>query len=624
MAKSVVLDYKAKLDPNTPKTIGEVKKELNKLNKSLQETVQGSKEYNKILLQMADHRSTIQNLSKDLKSLDPGEKLAAIGNIAKGAIGAYTGLIGAVNTFSGANEDLQKQLLKVNAAMTMLQGAQQVMSTLDDGKRILGALTTGFTQSVKGMNAATLAVKGFGLALKAAGIGLATSAITYLVAKWEDIKKAVVDFIPWLGKTGEALDKLKAVAMGVGQAVVKFLLGPFNAVRKAIKGDFSGAVEEMKNSFDFIGNYVEGKRQEEVKQTEEHHKKLLSLEVSKTSKQIEILKARGRDTYRAERENLEKSLKLHREGSKEYEDILHKIALLDAAHTKKIQDEAQKQRDDRNKQFEDAKKLEEAFIKQAELQRMTAYQKELNDLREQYAKVKAEAIKAGIDLTAITEAYLSQLSQLNLKYNLQTVTQDTQALTSRLGAVDEFAPKIITASGITSRELTKIEQQRLEDETNIGKLLLANKESLVSSTSSMLKSAASIAGESTKTGKALAIAGATIDTYQSAVSAYKAMAGIPYVGPALGAVAAGAAVAAGLTNVAQIKRTSTNSTSVSSTGAPSYSAPKIPTTSVTTDLSSSTISNLTANQKPVEIKIGIDEITSTQNRVSSYETASAI
>lgn len=54
--------------------------------------------------------------------------------------------------------------------------------------------------------------------------------------------------------------------------------------------------------------------------------------------------------------------------------------------------------------------------------------------------------------------------------------------------------------------------------------------------------------------KAAAIAQAVIDTYQSAISAYKSMAGIPYVGPALGIVAAAAAIAAGTARVAVIRQ----------------------------------------------------------------------
>lgn len=53
-------------------------------------------------------------------------------------------------------------------------------------------------------------------------------------------------------------------------------------------------------------------------------------------------------------------------------------------------------------------------------------------------------------------------------------------------------------------------------------------------------------------GKAAAIANATIATYQAANSAYAAMAGIPTVGPALGAAAAAGAIASGMANVAAI------------------------------------------------------------------------
>lgn len=52
--------------------------------------------------------------------------------------------------------------------------------------------------------------------------------------------------------------------------------------------------------------------------------------------------------------------------------------------------------------------------------------------------------------------------------------------------------------------------------------------------------------------KAQGMAQAAISTYQAANSAYSALAGIPIVGPALGAAAAAAAIAYGLNNVAQI------------------------------------------------------------------------
>jgi tape measure domain-containing protein len=58
-------------------------------------------------------------------------------------------------------------------------------------------------------------------------------------------------------------------------------------------------------------------------------------------------------------------------------------------------------------------------------------------------------------------------------------------------------------------------------------------------------------------GKAAAIAQAVINTYQAANAAYASMAGIPYIGPALGAAAAATAIAAGMANVASIRSQST-------------------------------------------------------------------
>lgn len=65
--------------------------------------------------------------------------------------------------------------------------------------------------------------------------------------------------------------------------------------------------------------------------------------------------------------------------------------------------------------------------------------------------------------------------------------------------------------------------------------------------------ASAFGAKGAKVAKAAAIAQTIIKTYESATSAYASLAGIPYVGPALGAAAAGAAIAAGLANVQAIR-----------------------------------------------------------------------
>jgi hypothetical protein len=67
--------------------------------------------------------------------------------------------------------------------------------------------------------------------------------------------------------------------------------------------------------------------------------------------------------------------------------------------------------------------------------------------------------------------------------------------------------------------------------------------------------AAAFGAKGSKIAKAAAIAQTTIKTYESATSAYASLAGIPVIGPALGAAAAGAAIAAGFANIQAIRAT---------------------------------------------------------------------
>ena len=91
--------------------------------------------------------------------------------------------------------------------------------------------------------------------------------------------------------------------------------------------------------------------------------------------------------------------------------------------------------------------------------------------------------------------------------------------------------------------------------------------------SSVAGSMATIWGEESKVGKGFATAQALIDTYSAANSAYSAMAGIPIVGPALGAAAAAAAIAAGIANVKKIWEVDETSGASASGASASVSAP---------------------------------------------------
>ena len=105
---------------------------------------------------------------------------------------------------------------------------------------------------------------------------------------------------------------------------------------------------------------------------------------------------------------------------------------------------------------------------------------------------------------------------------------------------------------ISKQEYTKRDTELAKARKEINKQEVASNQEKVKLVSDALGQLSTIVGQDTAAGKAFAIAKATIDTYQSAVAAYKSLSGIPVIGPALGAIAAAAAVASGIATVKKI------------------------------------------------------------------------
>lgn len=141
--------------------------------------------------------------------------------------------------------------------------------------------------------------------------------------------------------------------------------------------------------------------------------------------------------------------------------------------------------------------------------------------------------------------------------------------------------------------------------------------------SSMFGSLSSILGEESKAGKAFAVAQATIDTFKAANSAYASLAGIPVVGPGLGAAAAAAAVLAGVANVKKIlevpddgKETTTPSASQSIVR-PNISLSDTIPTQLTQNLMTDT--ELSELNKPTRVYVTETDISDTMNKVEVTE-----
>ena len=146
--------------------------------------------------QAGDLSAQTKILGSDTRALDTAMQGLSLG------VGIFASLQGASALFGGENEKIQQALLKVNGAMAVLQGLQQIQNTLDK--------ESGFIISVKAyatsaygvaLRVVTAIQTAFGVssatawAIATGGITLLITAIGLLIYNYKEVTKYVTDFL---------------------------------------------------------------------------------------------------------------------------------------------------------------------------------------------------------------------------------------------------------------------------------------------------------------------------------------------------------------------------------------------------------------------------------------------
>jgi choline dehydrogenase-like flavoprotein len=117
---------------------------------------------------------------------------------------------GAAALFGGESEDLQKSLLKVQAAIAVANGVQQIASLVTEQSAVKTAvLTTATTAYNLAVGTSTGALKVFRLALAATGVGALVIGLVALYENFDKVKQFAYNAIPGL----------ESFANGVGKVV---------------------------------------------------------------------------------------------------------------------------------------------------------------------------------------------------------------------------------------------------------------------------------------------------------------------------------------------------------------------------------------------------------------------
>lgn len=108
------------------KTIGELRKEFTDLQTVINSTKQGSEEFNKAIVQLAEVKGSIKDVKQQMMALDPDERARAFSALGQTIVGGFVAAKGAAALFGASQENIEKSILKIQGATALLQGFQSV------------------------------------------------------------------------------------------------------------------------------------------------------------------------------------------------------------------------------------------------------------------------------------------------------------------------------------------------------------------------------------------------------------------------------------------------------------------------------------------------------------------
>jgi len=333
------------------------------------------------------------------------------------------------------------------------------------------------------------------------------------------------------------------IATGIGALVVGvgLLIANFETVKKVVLNfipglakvgefigklvdgitDFVGVTSEASRAYDKLsrstkaGNEDIDRRIALLKAQGGSEKEVAELSKRKAENELNVLRAK-----------LKSEKTLNEEDLKQFKDLKNQKAIIDAEEQERLNQLAIKRQEEARKRQEEANKKEEER-RAGEIERLKGL----------------EAIRVGITKTADEDLTKSKASQLGA----QMIAGEAAKLKEQDDAVSLFK---------FNEEISQLRKKRKEEELN--------------AYSKLSSDLSDIMGRETAAGKAMAIAGATIDTYQAANKALDADYGI--FGPVAQIarfIAVTATIARGIKNVKAIA-------SVKTPGGGGGGAPSIP------------------------------------------------
>lgn len=537
----------------------------------------------------------------DAKSLsdafNPDAKFKALTSSLSGVAGGFGAVQGAMALFGAESDNVQKTLLKVQSAMAISQGLQGIGESIDSFKQ-LGAVikqtsvyqaaynfimddTAQVTkEAVVEIEAQTIALEGEAVATTQ--VATATTGATIALR----------------------IFRAALIATGIGAAVVAIglLVSYFNSLTNATK-----EAREAKEKLDKA--YVEGSKKAYSKYLEDFDS-LKEIELAKAGDN-ENKKFKIEDDFRKKKiAALEKQYKEIEGKDVEAEgEIQNKIA--------KLRNEGTINSYEKDKRLK--KELEEKKIQDA-VDAALAEKKAIDDELAAYEKRKKRSDKLnkdfiGADGLTNEEREKAKKDEKDRKEKNDKETQEfnEKSLKDGLGKTLSIKAEALAAGW-------KQDEDNLAAKKRIDELEVESKQASANAIGDIAAGLSSILGQETATGKAVAIASATIDTYLSASTIFKQASKNPITiaNPAYPYLMAAPAVLAGIARVKSIVSVPVpnggGGGSMPSMSSAAPLPPQIPTAQVT-QLNQQSINDIGNNA--VRAYVVESDVTSSQERITA-------
>jgi hypothetical protein len=584
---------------NTEQALGSLKTQLRQATAEVQALSEKFGATSEQAVAAAKRASELKDAIGDSKNLidafNPDTKFKAFSQTLSSVAGGFAAVQGALGLLGAEGEDVQKTLAKVQSALALSQGLEQ-----------LGDLGDAF-KNVK--TVAIDAFKGIKAAIGSSGIGLLVLALGAIVAYWDEIKAAV---------SGVSVEQKKLT----------------EETNKNLK-----AQQEKLQAIDSQDNILklQGKSEKEI----------LGIKIKQTD---EVIKATEQQLAQQK-----VVVKAQLEAEKRNKEILQGIVRFLFAPLSLILTTVDQVGKALGKDF----KLEEKFsggiaglvfdpveAEKKGKESIAAIDKSLLELKNKRAGYQL-SIKA-IDKAAADEAAETEASRLE-----KQLADEKKFTDDLLSEYDRRKKDLVNAKIITQKEIAALdEQERLKQEEANNKQFEAQKELLSKTTNFTLLSiqkqqeaadaslkieqlkeqqkialaqqsadallaVSDVLGRETAAGKALAVSAALINTYLGITQALK----LPFPASIPAAAIAAATGFGAVKNIIAVKVPGAASSSGGNISSPSISAaaPIAPAQpqAATTNLSSQTI-NAIGNQA-VRAYVVENDVTSNQQRIAAIQ-----